>query len=203
MFVRETLKRQFERITGRGLPSKRQVRHRIVRRKPQTFIFRDDGRIPNNPLPFIWLKDAVRVDRVADPAALFELVFEANGWGGSWRNGIYDFVHYHSRTHEVLGIARGRARVQFGGAKGAEIDLSVGDVAILPAGTGHCACMASEDLLVVGAYPPEGEYDLCRGSAEEHARAKKSIPNVPEPRTDPVYGRRGPLLRLWRAGKNS
>jgi len=147
-------------------------------------------------------RGAVDLADAADPAAVFEQLFEANGWGGSWRNGI-DFVHYHSRTHEVLGIARGRTRVQFGGAKGAEIDLSAGDVAILPAGTGHCSCMASEDLLVVGAYPPEGEYDLFRGSAEEHARAKKSIPNVPAPRTDPVYGPRGPLLRLWRAGKSN
>ena len=46
-----------------------------------------------------------------DPAAMFERLFETNGWGGSWRNGIYDYVHYHPRTHEVLGIARGRARV--------------------------------------------------------------------------------------------
>jgi uncharacterized protein YjlB len=59
--------------------------------------------------------------------------------------------------------------------------------------------MASEDLLVVGGYPPDGEYDEYRGNAEEHARALKSIPDVPRPQIDPVYGRSGPLLKLWPA----
>jgi uncharacterized protein YjlB len=37
-------------------------------------------------------------------------------------------------THEVLGIARGEVKVEFGGAKGNAITLKAGDVAILPAG---------------------------------------------------------------------
>ena len=57
--------------------------------------------------------------------------------------------------------------------------------------------MASEDLLVIGAYPPAGTYDLCRGKPEEHERALKSIPKVPLPKGDPVYGADGPLMRLW------
>jgi uncharacterized protein YjlB len=200
MFILENLKRRFERVTGRGLLSPRQARNRVIRRRPKTFLFRDDGKIPNNSLPLVLFGSAVRLDRAAEPAAVFEQLFAGNGWGGSWRNGIYDYVHYHSRTHEVLGIARGRARVQFGGPAGEEIDLTTGDVAILPAGTGHCCLMASNDLLVVGAYPPEGEYDVCRGSAEEHARALKTIPDVPVPAIDPVYGPKGPLLKLWNDG---
>jgi uncharacterized protein YjlB len=39
-----------------------------------------------------------------------EDLFDENGWGDSRRNGIYDYVHYHSRIHEVLGIARAKAR---------------------------------------------------------------------------------------------
>ena len=54
-----------------------------------------------------------------------------------WRNGIYPYVHYHSMIHEVMGVARGRATVRFGGDKGREIDIVPGDVVILPAGTGH------------------------------------------------------------------
>jgi uncharacterized protein YjlB len=38
-----------------------------------------------------------------------EELFRQNGWRASWRDGIYDYVHYHSRIHEVLGVARGKA----------------------------------------------------------------------------------------------
>lgn len=199
MYIVESLKRRFEQVTGR-MPSARQAGNRVVRRKPKTFLFRDDGKIPNNPtLPFVVYPAALRLDDVDDPAAIFERLFETNGWGSSWRNGIYDYVHYHSNIHEVLGIARGRASVRFGGDKGEEIEVAAGDVAILPAGTGHHCLMASSDFLVVGAYPPAGSYDECRGSAEEHAQARRSIPKTPLPAKDPVYGAKGPLTKLWQS----
>jgi uncharacterized protein YjlB len=119
-----------------------------------------------------------------------EDLFEKTGWGDSWRNGIYDYVHYHSRIHEVLGIARGKGTVRFGGNKGRTFQLRAGDVAILPAGTGHQCLAASADFLVVGAYPPSGTYDECTKS-EEHARALKTIPKVGRPRKDPVYSSEG------------
>ena len=50
----------------------------------------------------------VDLDERHDPAAVIEDLFGANGWRGTWRDGIYDYAHYHSRIHEVLGIARGR-----------------------------------------------------------------------------------------------
>ena len=134
----------------------------------------------------------------ADPAALLEELFQANDWGDSWRNGIYEYVHYHSRTHEVLGIARGHARVRFGGNEGKIIALRSGDVVILPAGTGHQRISASKQLLVVGAYPPSGTYDECMPLPEHRERALKSIPKVPTPVKDPVYGKGGPLPELWR-----
>jgi len=198
MYILESLKRTIKQVTGWRRPTARQVRGRVIRRKPKTFLFRDDGSIPNNPdMPFVVFPAAVRVDTAGDPAAIFEQMFESNGWGDTWRNGIYDYVHYHSRIHEVLGIARGRARVQFGGPRGEEIEVAAGDVAILPAGTGHQCVMASEDFLVVGAYPPVGTYDECRGKDDEHALAKTSIPQTPLPGKDPVYGAEGPLKKLW------
>jgi uncharacterized protein YjlB len=201
MFVLESLKRRFEQVTGHAVPSARQARNRVIRRRAKMVRFRDDGRIPNNPdLPLVLYRTAVRLAGAPDPAAVFEQLFVANGWGESWRNGIYDFVHYHSRIHEVLGIARGRARVEFGGPHGEELDLMPGDVAILPPGTGHRCVMASADFLVVGAYPPVGTYDECRDSAEEHDRAVDAIANTPHPDKDPVYGASGPLWKLWRDG---
>jgi uncharacterized protein YjlB len=115
-----------------------------------------------------------------------------------WRNGIYDFLHYHATVHEVLGIARGHARVRFGGDAGREFEVSAGDVAILPAGTGHQCLSASDDLSVVGAYPPGPKMDLQRATPESHEKALTTIPQVRLPKIDPVMGADGPLVRLWR-----
>lgn len=167
--------------------------------EPLAFVFADDGAVPNNPLPFLVYKGALDVARAKDPAAAIEAAFEKNGWGhGMWRNGIFPFVHYHSQIHEALGIAKGKARVRFGGDKGAEIEVTAGDIAVLPAGTGHQRLSATPDLLVVGAYPPRGHYDLCRGTPAEHARALGTVPRVPLPDSDPLFGTNGPLTKLWK-----
>ena len=115
-----------------------------------------------------------------------------------WRNGIYPYPHYHSMIHEAMGIARGRAKVRFGGENGREIDLMPGDVVMLPAGTGHQCLTQTPTLVVIGAYPPTGKYNLCRGSKSDHAKALATIVEVPPPATDPVFGSEGPLLKLWR-----
>jgi uncharacterized protein YjlB len=166
--------------------------------EPLAFRFADDGLVPNNPrLPFLVYRNAVDVAG-REPAATIEHRFAENGWGNMWRNGIYPFTHYHSGIHEVLGIARGRARVRFGGATGEELEVAAGDVAVLPAGTGHQRLAASGDLLVIGAYPPAGSYDLCRATAQTREHALATIPHVPLPATDPLYGAGGPLVTLWR-----
>jgi uncharacterized protein YjlB len=193
----ETGKKIVERITGWSRPSKGKLSALVQPRQANSFRFRDDGIVPNHPTwPLILYRGAARLPDDLDPAAVLEDLFENNGWGESWRNGIFDYVHYHSRIHEVLGIARGRGKVQFGGNRGRVIDLKAGDVAVLPAGTGHKGLSASADFLVVGAYPPSGTYDVCTTS-EDHERAVKTIPRVGRPRKDPVYGSQGPLLKAW------
>jgi uncharacterized protein YjlB len=202
MPVIESLKQTFERVTGLGRPSKDELAARVRDRKAWPSRFRDDGAVPNNPdLPFIHYRGALDLKGAADPAAVFEVLFAANGWQDAWRNGVYDFTHYHPRTHEVLGIAGGTARVRFGGHKGKVVALKAGDVAILPAGTGHQALQASDDLLVVGAYPPGGKYEEFRESESEHAQAIPMIAETPLPDKDPVYGPKGPLKQLWKRRK--
>jgi uncharacterized protein YjlB len=169
-----------------------------ARTQPESFHFADDGSIPNNPgLPLLLYRRGIDLAGTAHPEEAIERTFSSHGWGDMWRNGIYPYPHYHSRIHEVMGIARGRARVRFGGEKGREVELAPGDVAVLPAGTGHQCLWAGPDLMVIGAYPPKGKYDLCRGSKHEHAKALHAIPRVPLPDQDPVFGRDGPLLALW------
>jgi hypothetical protein len=110
MYVLENLKKTLEKVTGVGKPSASSARRAVRRSKPHTLMFKDDGSIPNNAhLPFLLYRGAVGLTGSADPAALLEELFQANDWGDSWRNGIYEYVHYHSRTHEVLGIARAGA----------------------------------------------------------------------------------------------
>ncbi len=168
------------------------------RTAPITYTFADDGTIPNNPaLPFVLYRGGIDLTGSPDPEKLIEQTFAANGWGEMWRNGVYPYVHYHSMIHEAMGVARGRAKVRFGGDKGREIDVVPGDVVILPAGTGHQCLTQSPDLVVIGAYPPNGKFDLCRGSKAEHAKALAAIPNVPRPAADPVFGPKGPLIALW------
>ncbi len=166
---------------------------------PQTFRFEDDGETPNNPkLPLVLYRGALDVKAAGDPAAAFEQAFAAHGWGDGWRNGIFDFLHFHTRTHEVLAIARGTAKVEFGGAAGAAVELQAGDVAILPVGTGHRRLSSSPDLLVVGAYPAESCIDQHRPSQISHDKAVADIKGTPLPRQDPMFGSDGPLKALWK-----
>ena len=108
MAVLESVKERFEKVTGWARPSVRDLDAALRPRKANAFWFKDDGGIPNNPkLPLVLYRSPVRLSDKFDPAAVFEELFERNGWGNSWRNGIYDYAHYHSRIHEVLGVARG------------------------------------------------------------------------------------------------
>jgi len=172
MALIEDVKRIAEKATGWKRPP---GPAELVRaRKVRSYRFKDDGLIPNHPRWSLLLyKNAVKLPEAFDPAAVFEDLFEENGWGDSWRNGIYDYAHYHSRIHEVLGIARGSGRVRFGGSKGRTLVLKAGDVAILPAGTAHQCLSASNDFLVVGAYPPAGVFDICK-SPEDRPSALRT-----------------------------
>lgn len=170
----------------------------LRRRKPSVFIFADDGIVPNNPrFPLIIYRGAVSLSNKGfDPAVVIDTLFATNGWARSWRDTIYDFVHYHSRIHEVLGVARGNATVEFGGIKGRMLRIKAGDVAVLPAGTGHRLIRASRNFLVVGAYPKQGIYDECTDT-RERLKAAKRIAKVPRPAADPVFGQDGPIMTLW------
>jgi uncharacterized protein YjlB len=159
----------------------------------ETHRFEDDGAIPNSRLPVLLYHD---VDDAREASAC-EALFARHGWRGAWRDGIYRFHHFHSTTHEVLGVVAGSASVVLGGPHGARFELARGDVVVLPAGTGHCNAGSSGDLLVVGAYPNGMSWDLRRGDPREHDDALANIAAVPLPAEDPVNGSSGPLTELW------
>jgi uncharacterized protein YjlB len=161
-----------------------------------TFALEDDGTFPSNPLPVILYPQAID-PADDDPARSFEELFRANGWGGNWRNGIFDYHHYHATAHEVLGCARGWVQVLLGGPKGREVRLQAGDIVLLPAGTAHRNLRHSSDYLIVGAYPPGQRPDMKYGEPEEYESAKASIAQVPMPDQDPVFGSFDGVLKEW------
>jgi uncharacterized protein YjlB len=185
-------------------PDAKTLRGLARARTPHILPFNDDGIVPNNPrFPLLLYRGALAsLPKRYDPAAVIDALFEANGWSRSWRDTIYDFVHYHSQIHEAMGVARGRAKVECGGIKGRVLTLKPGDVAIIPAGTGHRLLESSRDFLVVGAYPAEGTYDECTDT-RDRLEAIRRIANVKRPSSDPVYGRNGPLTKAWRTTRRS
>jgi uncharacterized protein YjlB len=165
---------------------------------PMAFRFEGDDETPNNSaLPVLLYRDVVPAGDRYDAATWFEGLFARHGWADGWRNGIHPFLHFHTRTHEVLGIASGRATVQLGGAAGRALDVGAGDVVVLPAGTGHQRLDASTDLLVIGAYPNNGRFDQKRPGEMGREAARRAVAAVPLPEMDPVAGADGPLTRLW------
>ena len=166
-------------------------------RQPEQLLLQENGWVPNNPrLPVLVYRAVARGADGEGTASEFERIFAANGWPAQWRAGIFDYHHYHSTSHEVLGVARGEAWLMLGGPGGHELEVGVGDVLVLPAGTGHRGVGCSSDFLVVGGYPQgQQDYDLCTSAPSPAMRER--IAGVPVPARDPVDGPAGALIRCW------
>jgi uncharacterized protein YjlB len=162
-----------------------------------SYTLKDDGIFPNNHLPAILYKEVIILSPESEDKPVINL-FSDHNWRNAWTNGIYDYHHYHSVTHEVLGICSGHATVLLGGDKGVTLELSKGDVLLIPAGVAHKRLQASDDFSCVGAYPNGMDYEIKTGEKDERPAADVSIRKVPLPGMDPVFGKDGPLLNYWK-----
>ena len=164
--------------------------------EPESLLFADDGTFPNSRLPVLVYRGVVARDVGPEP---LERLFKGNGWAPQWRDTVFTFHHYHSKTHECLGVASGDATLRLGGPDGAEVKVEAGDVVVIPAGVAHQRVLASTGFMVVGAYPPgEEEWDTLRGQPNDRPWADQTIAKLPMPESDPVQGKKGPLVELWR-----
>ena len=185
----------------------------------RVFLTESDGMPNNDKLPLILYRAAVDLDD-EEPERVFEKTFARHGWGNGFRGDTFPFHHYHSVAHEVVGFARGRAEIQFGGPAGPIHRVQAGDAVVIPAGVGHRRLDETPGFSSVGAYPPGQSPDLCvisesdariarrrpdMGNLEisvigekELQAARASITGTALPLTDPIMGNSGPIMTLWR-----
>ncbi|KAL7272799.1 hypothetical protein RUND412_004374 [Rhizina undulata] len=166
---------------------------------PETYLLPPTAEIPNSPYPLLHYRS------VFPPPVRAETIsrhFDHNSWPAQWQSNMYHQSHYHSTTHEALGITRGSARLRFGVSdseasdeRRVELDVDQGDVLVIPAGVAHRCLIERDGFNMVGAYPRGSrQWDLCYGG--EHKAGKGIEDGVPE--TDPVVGREeGGLTGLW------
>lgn len=165
--------------------------------KPQTHLFKDDGVIPNSKYPLLHYQQ-VFAEKNSAGASWLEQHFAQNNWTNSWRNGVYQFHHYHSTSHEVLGVYSGSALLHLGGEKGAKVKVEAGDILVIPAGVGHKNLGSSSDFGVVGAYPDGRNWDVMRGQPGDRPKADERIAALPVPDLDPFLGKNGGLIEIWK-----
>jgi len=164
---------------------------------PKPFYFQDNGGIPNSILPLLVYR-SVTSRSGPDAAEWFQTVFTRNGWMNAWRWGIYPYHHFHSNTHEVLGVFSGEAMLVLGGPDGLQLKVETGDVLVIPAGVGHRCISFSPEFCVLGAYAGGGKPDMNTGMPGERPGVDHRIAAVPLPDADPLGVIEGGLLALWR-----
>lgn len=161
----------------------------------KTFYFKDDGVIPNNALPLILYQ---KVIDLADCSDWLEARFKENKWSNNWRDSVLPYDHFHSNTHEVFGLGWGNVSLKIGGLHGQIVDLSAGDVILIPAGVGHYSVSEHTDYQFVGGYPNGHAWDLKTGLEEEdRSQVLQAIEGVGMPERDPIFGYKGLMFEKW------
>jgi len=162
-----------------------------------TFYFKDDGIIPNSHLPVILYKNVINLP---DSSEWLESQFINNNWLNNWRATILPYDHFHSNTHEVLGLGFGEVQLKIGGSNGEVFTLFTGDVIVIPAGVGHYSITEHTNYQFVGGYPGGNSWDLKTGIEEgERNIIIHNLSKVTIPLTDPLYGTAGVLLKKWKS----
>ncbi|OAK96063.1 hypothetical protein IQ06DRAFT_297547 [Phaeosphaeriaceae sp. SRC1lsM3a] len=177
--------------------------------EPEEYPLPPQTNVPNNPLPALVYRNVLPTPHDAKSA---QELCESHGWEkrGEW--GAITVAHFHPNTHECYAIIQGESRLVLGrckpvdgqeGTGGVEVDVSTGDVVVVPAGVSHRSLTSSGGYRYIGVYPetgPKWRNNYCKGE-ESLEDLKTEIARVEIPQADPVYGIGGPLVRIWKTAR--
>lgn len=179
---------------------------------PEEHPFEPDGTAINSRFPLLVYRNAVAPEADGDLEKVMKATFFRNDWSNNWTyRGVYQYPHFHSTSHEVLGVVRGRMPLRLGGVGQPTMTFAAGDVILVPAGVSHTsfsddehrALGGTDDVLMVGGYFEGRDWDLMRDgelSDGEMRAAVKRIMSLPIPAKDPVYGH---TIDAWRNAPTS
>ncbi len=162
-------------------------------REPDLLLLDPDPIIPNSTLPVLIYRAAIAPKN--GKALGFKDLYNANDWHGVWRNGIYDFHHFHSISHEVLGIEAGRAQVRLGGDYRRQCRCRSRRCVDPPAGT--VIAVSAPRPISASSAAIRAARSIRISCVRDSDTALANIKAVALPKTDPVQGKDGSLLRLW------
>jgi uncharacterized protein YjlB len=163
---------------------------------PILFHCSKNTQFPNSRLPVILYKEALQLPFLFK-AFYIKKLFARQEWTNAWNSGVFTYSHYHSTSHEVLGFFRGNTTIQLGGESGHKIDVSKGDVLIIPAGVAHKNLGDEYQVRCIGAYPDGRNYDINTGQPGERPGTDHIISSLPLPGKDPLYGPGEGLPKIW------
>jgi uncharacterized protein YjlB len=164
--------------------------------KPIPYFLKENIIFPNSPYPALHYKKVLNLVADNDVKSIINL-FKENNWTNNWEAGIFTYHHYHSNTHEAIGIANGSTELQLGGDAGKILFIEKGDVLVIPAGVAHRNLGAENQVVCVGGYPGGKDYDMNYGKPGERPQTDRNISQVAIPLTDPVYGKMQGLVQIW------
>lgn len=154
----------------------------------EEYLSKPNGMVPNSRFPLLIYRDGIP----NGGANNVRKRFRENGWLNNWQNqGIYQYGHYHSTTHECLGCAAGWMELELFCQGGKQLRIHSGDVILMPAGVSHEMVGKSDDLIMVGGYPDGRDWDNMRNdhlTEKAFFSAVKRIMMLPIPIQDPVNG---------------
>lgn len=166
----------------------------MSRKEPEQHWSKPRGMVPNSRFPLLVHRNGI----VGGQAEQVLERFRANGWLNNWRYaGVYSYPHFHSTTHECLGVATGWMEVEMFGQGGLRLRVEAGDVIVVPAGVSHNMVGHSDDVLMVGGYPDGRDWDNMQDdhlTEDTRRAAAKRIMMLPIPASDPVLGG---AMREW------
>uniref|UniRef100_A0A7S4NFK5 Cupin type-2 domain-containing protein n=1 Tax=Odontella aurita TaxID=265563 RepID=A0A7S4NFK5_9STRA len=146
----------------------------------------DDGIFPNNPqFPLLLYKSAFS----GSSSDGEHLITSGVKWTPPWAWGVFPYHHYHTTAWELLLCVRGSADVQIGGENGPTVNISRGDLALIPPGVAHKEMSSEGGFTLLGSYPTErwtGSIDTVTGQPTEEQR--RNIADCYVPPKDPLFG---------------